>query len=108
MSSQGIEYIYMETHDWAKTLKFWQSLGYEVELDLGRSGQLVNPAGGVALFIQEVPAEGELAFQLYLRAGSEIETDAEVVESWHDSHWGSRLLEIRDPDERSVVIQHHP
>ena len=108
MSTQGIEYVYMETHNWGKTVKFWQDLGYEVELDLGSSGRLVNPDGGVPLFIEEVPADRELAFQLYLRAGSEIDPAAEVVTPWHDSHWGSRLLEIRDPDARPVVIQHHP
>ncbi len=99
MSSQGIEYVYMETHNWHKTVKFRHDLGYELDLDLGSSGRLVNPAGGVPLFIEEVPAERELALQLYLGAGSEIETTAQVLEPGHDSHWGSRLLEIRDPDE---------
>ena len=108
MSSQGIEYVYVETHNWGKTVKFWRDLGYEVELDLGSSGRLVNPAGGVPLFIEEVPAGRELTVQLYLSAGSEIDPPGEVVNAWHDSHWGSRLLEIRDPDARSVIIQHHP
>ena len=108
MSSRGIEYVYVETHNWGKTVKFWQDLGYQVELDLGSSGRLVNPAGGVPLFIEEVPVGRELVVQLYLSAGSEIDPPAEVVSAWHDSHWGSRLLEIRDPDARSVIIQHHP
>jgi hypothetical protein len=108
MSSRGIEYVYLETHNWGKTARFWQGLGYELELDLGSSGRLVHPEGGVPIFIEEVPADRDLAVQLYLCAGSEIEPEAPVVKGWHDSHWGTRLLEIEDPDERTIFIQHHP
>ena len=52
-----ITYIFLETHNWGKTVKFWQQMGYEVDLDLGKSGRMVNAAGGPALFITEKPED---------------------------------------------------
>lgn len=48
--TEGVEYVYRETRDWGKTVKFWLEFGYELARD------------------------------------------------WCDSHWGTRLLELRDPD----------
>lgn len=104
---EGMEYVYLETHNWGKTVKFWLQLGYRLELDLGTSGRLVHPSGGTALFVEEVPEDREPAMQLYLRAGDETRPGppAEVVRDWYDSHWGTRLLELRDPDGRTLVVQ---
>ena len=30
---------------------------------------------------------------------------AEVTGDWHPSHWGTQLLDLRDPDGRAVVLQ---
>ena len=57
--TEGMEYVYLETHNWGKTVKFWLEFGYELELDLGTAGRLVHPSGGTALFIEEEPAEEE-------------------------------------------------
>ena len=48
--------------------------------------------------------------QIFLRAVDETvpESPIEVVTAWHDSHWGTRLLEVRDPDGRSVMVQAFP
>ena len=56
--TEGVEYVYRETHDWGKTVKFWLEFGYELARD------------------------------------------------WCDSHWGTRLLELRDPDGRTIIVQH--
>ncbi len=107
--TRGIEYVYLETHNFGKTVKFWQGLGFALDLDLGRSGRLVNPDGGSAIFIEEVPADRPLANQLYLRAASpdaRPEAPAEIAKDWHPSHWGTRLMELSDPDGRRVVMQH--
>lgn len=31
MSTDGIEAVFVETHNWGKSAKFFQSLGYELE-----------------------------------------------------------------------------
>ena len=66
--TRGIEYVYLETHNWGKTVSFWQKLGFRLDLDLGRSGRLVHPDGGAAIFVEEVPPTQSLENQLYLRA----------------------------------------
>lgn len=107
--THGIEYVYLETHNWGKTVKFWQSLGYVLDLDLGSSGRLVHPDGGSAIFVEEVPAAQPLAQQLYLRAAgpdARPGAPAEIARDWHASHWGTTLLELRDPDGRTVFLQH--
>jgi hypothetical protein len=107
--TEDLEYVYLETHNWGKTVKFWQELGFVLELDLGSSGRLVHREGRAALFIEEVPEDRPLAVQLYLRAaeaGAKPGPPAEVAQDWHASHWGTQLLELRDPDGRTVFLQH--
>ncbi len=105
----GVEYVYLETHNWGRTAKFWLELGFELDLDLGSSGRLVHRGSGFALFIEEVPDDRPLAVQFYLRASSPDSRPgptAELARDWHDSHWGTRLLELRDPDGRTLFLQH--
>ena len=107
--THGIDYLYLETHNWGKTVKFWQQLGFSLDLDLGRSGRLIHPDGG-AIFVEEVPTGQPLAVQVYLKAvdGETVPgAPAEITKDWHPSHWGTRLLELRDPDGRTVFVQHH-
>ena len=46
MATKGIEALFLETHNWGKTAKFFQELGYEVEFTTDHgSGQLRNGDG---------------------------------------------------------------
>ena len=105
--SGGIEYVYFETHDWDGSLAFWQALGFTVEMDLGRAGRLVHPEGG-AVFLEEVPKDAPLTSAIYLRGDRSLPVTLSadcVKQDWHDSHWGSALMELADPDGRAVVVQ---
>ena len=107
MDKGGIEYLYLETYDWEESMKFWKSLGFQLELDLGKSGRFVHPNGG-SVFIEEVVAGTPLSMKIYLKGDRSIPHGLEpknIVEDWHESHWGSHLLELKDPDERCVVVQ---
>jgi catechol 2,3-dioxygenase-like lactoylglutathione lyase family enzyme len=107
--TDGIDYIYLETHDWPAAVRFWQALGFRVEMDLGRAGRLAHPAGGAAVFVEEVPADREPAVRVFLKAGAEVRPAAGIPPAgWHDSHWGTRLLELTDPDGRTVTVQRRP
>jgi hypothetical protein len=110
MAAERIDYIYMETHNWGKAARFWQQLGFRLVLDLGRSGRLEPEGGGPGIFLEEVPEGHPLAMQIFLRAGAETipGAPAEVVQSWHDSHWGTRLLKVRDTDGRGITLQAYP
>lgn len=100
--------MYLETHDWGKTVAFWQALGYRLDLDLGKSG-ILRPSDPAQpyLFVAEVAADQAPAAQLYLRATEEFvpEAPADVAGAWEDSHWGTRLLPVRDPDGRTHWLQ---
>ena len=109
MATSGIEYIYIETHDYDASAAFWQALGFEPEMLLGRAGRFAHPAGGSPVFIEEVPEERELSMRLYLKTPGETEDlgpAVSVAKGWHPSHWGSSLLQAIDPDGREVVLQH--
>jgi hypothetical protein len=105
--TNGIDYIHLETHNWGKTVKFWQAMGFELELDLGTSGRVVHPDGGASIFIEEVGPDRAPEMRLHLDA-SEKGTPAspvEVSKDWHPSHWGTELLETKDVDGRVVMVQ---
>src|SRR5687768_5254413 len=55
MTTEGIEAVFLETHNWGKSAKFFQGLGFEVEFATDHnSGQLRN-GDGPYVFIAEVP-----------------------------------------------------
>ena len=105
--TRGIDYIYLETNNWGKTVKFWQSMGFELELDLGSSGRVVHPAGGAAIFIEEIPEDRQPQMRLHLDASDKAspESNVKVLKDWHPSHWGTELLEVEDADGRVVTVQ---
>ena len=46
MTTEGIEAVFLETHNWGKAVKFWQELGFEPEFSTDHaSGQLRNENG---------------------------------------------------------------
>lgn len=55
MAIEGIETLFLTTHNWEKAVKFFQALGFELDFETGhRSGQL-RQGSGPSLFIAEVP-----------------------------------------------------
>jgi hypothetical protein len=67
MTTEGIEAIFLETHNWGKAAKFFQDLGFTLEFDTGHnSGQLRN-GDGPFVFIAEIPKTGSLGCRSRLR-----------------------------------------
>ena len=67
MATEGIEAVFMETHNWGRAAKFFQALGYRLDFETGHnSGQLSNGIGP-SVFIAEVPEDREIDLQLVLR-----------------------------------------
>ena len=57
MTTEGIEAVFLETHNWGKAAKFFQALGFALEFETDHdSGQLRN-GDGPYVFIAEVPPE---------------------------------------------------
>ena len=109
MTTEGIEAVFLTTHNWGKSAKFFQALGYELEFDTGHnSGQLRNGAGPT-LFIAEIPESETPATQLVLRVpdAEAFRADAvlEVVSPFEESHFGTKTMTVRDPDGRDWTLQ---
>ncbi|GAA4662980.1 MULTISPECIES: glyoxalase [Amycolatopsis] len=109
MSTEGIHAVFLETHNWGKAAKFFQSLGYELEFATDHnSGQLRNGTGP-AVFIAEVPETQETRTRLVLKVADEAEFQpgpgVEVVEPFAGTHYGTREAVVRDPDGRLWTLQ---
>ena len=106
--TDGIEAVYLETHNWGKSARFFQKLGYTVEFETDHnSGQLRN-GDGPYLFIAEVPATREPGISLVISVADEdaLQLDGvEVVTPFETTHWGAREMTIRDPDGRIWQLQ---
>ncbi len=112
MTTDGIEAVFLETHNWGKAARFFQALGYELEFDTGHnSGQLRNSIGP-SVFIAEVPAskipETRLVFKVDDADAVQLDPSVEVVTPFEDTHFGTRLMTVRDPDGRVWSVQAPP
>ena len=105
----GIDLILIETHNWGKTVAFWQGLGYELEFETDHhSGQLRHPAGGPKLFVAERAADQPLR----VVPGLSVENaeqfvppkSATIQTPFTKEHWGALQMLLLDPDEREIAI----
>jgi hypothetical protein len=109
VSTEGIEAVFVETHNWGKTAKFFQGLGFRLEFETDHnSGQLRNGEGPY-VFVAEVPPDQDAGVQLVLKVADEgafrVEPGVEVVTTWGDTHYGTREMIVRDPDGRLWNLQ---
>ncbi len=66
-TTDGIEAVFLETHNWGRAAKFFQALGYELEFATDHnSGQLRN-GDGPYVFIAEVPEDKSPGMQVVLK-----------------------------------------
>src|SRR3954465_15123496 len=109
MQSDGIAGILVETHNWGKTVAFWQGLGYELEFDTGHnSGQLRHPRGGPYVFVAERPPGQALRVTLALGAADaerfEPPRAGTVVRGFEPQHFPVLELVLADPDGRELSV----
>jgi uncharacterized glyoxalase superfamily protein PhnB len=61
------------------------------------------------LFISEVPESAPTRRNVVLAVADadalELDDSVEVVDRWEDTHWGTRLMTVRDPDGREWQLQ---
>ncbi|WP_331770243.1 VOC family protein (plasmid) [Embleya sp. NBC_00888] len=109
MTTEGVEAVFLETHNWGKAAKFFQGLGYELEFATDHnSGQLRN-GDGPYLFIAEVPRDKTPEMRLVLKVPDadtfEPAPGVEVITPFRDTHFGTREMTVRDPDGRMWSLQ---
>lgn len=109
MPTEGIDALFLETHNWGKAAKFFQALGYSLEFETDHnSGELRN-GNGPWIFIAEVPETQALGMRIALKVTDadafEPDPALEVVTPFEDTHWGTREMIVRDPDGRLWSLQ---
>ncbi|WP_101949138.1 VOC family protein [Mycobacterium sp. 3519A] len=109
MTTDGIEAVFLETHNWGKSVKFFQLLGCEIEFATDHNSGQLRCGDGPYLFIAEVPetepTRRHLVFGVPDADAFELDDSVEVVSPWEDTHWGTRLMTVRDPDGREWKLQ---
>jgi hypothetical protein len=110
MASNGIEGLLIETHNWGKSVAFWQQLGFTLEFETDHhSGQLRHGAGGPFIFLAERPEGEALELQpiVALDDARDFEPPraARVERPFTAQHWNVVEMLLRDPDDRRVSIQ---
>ncbi|KWV56279.1 glyoxalase [Bradyrhizobium macuxiense] len=109
MKPEGIEAIFLTTHNWGKSAKFFRALGFALEFETDHnSGQLRN-GDGPYLFIAEIPAnqppEAHVVLKLRDEDAFKPEPIVDVVTPFEETHWGTREMTVRDPDGRIWRLQ---
>jgi uncharacterized glyoxalase superfamily protein PhnB len=109
MTTTGIEAVFLETHNWGKAAKFFQALGFELEFSTDHnSGQLRN-GSGPSVFIAEIPEDREPGMQIVLQVPDadavSLDPIVEALTPFEDTHFGTRLMTVRDPDGRTWTLQ---
>ena len=109
MTTEGIEAIFLETHNWGASAGFFQTLGFELDFETDHnSGQLRN-GDGPSVFIAEVPEDRPTGMQVVLRVPDAdrvaLDEAIDVVSPFEETHYGTREMTVRDPDGRLWSLQ---
>jgi hypothetical protein len=109
VTTNGIQAIHLETHNWGKAAKFFQSLGFELEFETDHSSGQLRNGNGPYVFISEIPTDQtpqiQLALGISVVDGFDPGPGVEVVTPFDDTHWGTKLMKVRDPDGRLWSIE---
>jgi uncharacterized glyoxalase superfamily protein PhnB len=109
MTTQGIEAVFLETHNWGTAARFFQALGFTLEFETDHSSGQLRNGDGPYVFIAEVPPDHETRMQVVLRVAdadaAAIDPSIEVVTPFDDTHYGTREMTVRDPDGRLWTLQ---
>jgi hypothetical protein len=109
MATEGIEGIYVETHNWGRTAKFFRELGFEIEFETDHGSGMLRCGDGPYVFVEELPADQALQLQVLVRVSDAATCrpgpPVEVVKPFEDTHWGTQEMHVRDPDGRIWSLQ---
>jgi catechol 2,3-dioxygenase-like lactoylglutathione lyase family enzyme len=109
-SGRGIEGVLVETHNWGKTVAFWQGLGFELEFETDHhSGMLRHPGGGPYVFVAERAPDATLDLHPILGIDDPEQFSppaaGDVEQPFESEHWGVTRMVLRDPDGRHVAVE---
>lgn len=107
MTTEGIEAVFLETHNWGRAARFFQALGFELELETDHQSGQLRKGGGPYVFIAEIPEDRDPGMQVVIAVDEGFEPDPalDVVRPFEDTHYGTREMTVRDPDGRLWTLQ---
>ena len=111
MGSSGfIEGLMLETHNFGKTVAFWQQLGWNLVFETDHhSGRLEHSDGGPWLFVAEIEPDRapELLPIIHVEDADSFEPPAagSVDQEFVAQHWNVLEMLLRDPDGRRHSVQ---
>lgn len=108
MSVIGLHHLLVETHSWSDSLEFWQELGWTLVVDHGTFGKLTVPSGGAYIWLDQVSQDKTPIIEPYFDLDPVViapSPHVEIVETLATTHWGTKLMSVRDPDGRIVRLQ---
>ena len=112
MATEGIEGIYVETHNWGRTARFFRELGFAIEFETDHGSGLLRCGDGPCFLVEEVPANHAPGLQVLVRVSDaktcRPEPPVELVQPFQQTHWGTQQMQVRDPDGRIWSLQAPP
>jgi hypothetical protein len=109
MTTEGIEALFLETHNWGTAAKFFRALGFELEFETDHSSGQLRNGDGPSVFIAEIPADREPRMQVVLKVPDadrfQLDPAVEVVAPFEETHYGTREMIVRDPHGREWTLQ---
>jgi len=109
MSTDGIEALILETHNWGKTAKFLQALGFTLEFETDHNSGQLRHGDGPSVFIAEIPVDRQPQVQVALRVADaeafQPDPVLDIVSPFTDTHYGTQEMLVRDPDGRLWNLQ---
>ena len=109
MTTEGIESVVLETHNWGRAAGFFKAMGYDLEFETDHNSGMLRNGDGPFVFIVEVPQDREAGMQVVFKVA---DADAfrpgdgvEVVTPFEETHYGTREATVRDPDGRTWTVR---
>lgn len=111
MGVSRVDHLYAETLNWDETAAFWKRLGFAFVDTWGEAGHRAGrlESGGATVVLAEV-TQGEPRFSVFFaidEIGS-MDDEPALAQPPHDTHWGTRMAALRDPDGRVHSLEEMP
>ncbi|GAA5093071.1 VOC family protein [Nocardia iowensis] len=108
MKTEGIEAVFLETHNWGKQARFLQELGFEVEFETDHNSGQFRSGDGPYVFVAEVPPTQDPRTLLVVKVADTHNRpggDVDIVTDFEATHYGTQEMTVRDPDGRLWNLQ---
>jgi catechol 2,3-dioxygenase-like lactoylglutathione lyase family enzyme len=104
MSVKGIDHLYVETRSFDDAVAFWERLGFALTRRWGQDGHTAGrlESGGTFIVLAESANPVLNVHFGVAEAPALAETLGQPLEQ---THWGARLIRVRDPDGRTFVLE---